>query len=68
LAKAVWGWSIKARDQRLDRFVCIKILHPGQVQDESRKQRFIQEALIDDPPRRQTPRSATIRNILRVGP
>ncbi len=34
----------KARDLRLDRFVCVKILRAEQLKDESRKQRFIQEA------------------------
>ena len=34
----------KARDLRLDRNVCIKVLRPEQLTDESRKQRFIQEA------------------------
>ncbi len=38
------GVVYKARDLRLDRLVCIKILHPEQMKDESRKQRFIQEA------------------------
>lgn len=38
------GVVYKARDLRLDRFVCIKVLHPEQLKDESRKQRFIQEA------------------------
>ncbi len=38
------GVVYKARDLRLDRFVCIKALRPEQLKDESRKQRFIQEA------------------------
>lgn len=38
------GVVYKARDLRLDRFVCIKVLRPEQLKDESRKQRFIQEA------------------------
>src|SRR5579864_841326 len=38
------GVAYKARDVRLDRFVCIKVLRPEQLKDESRKQRFIQEA------------------------
>ena len=38
------GVVYKARDLRLDRFVCIKVLRPEQLTDESRKQRFIQEA------------------------
>ncbi len=38
------GVVYKARDLRLDRFVCIKILRPEQLKDETRKQRFIQEA------------------------
>ena len=38
------GVVYKARDLRLDRFVCIKVLNPEHVKDASRKQRFIQEA------------------------
>src|ERR1035438_8376293 len=38
------GVVYKARDLRLDRFVCIKMLHPEKMKDQSRKQRFIQEA------------------------
>ena len=38
------GVVYKARDLRLDRLLCVKILHPDQLKDESRKQRFIQEA------------------------
>ena len=38
------GVVYKAHDVRLDRFVCIKVLRAEQLKDESRKQRFIQEA------------------------
>jgi serine/threonine protein kinase len=38
------GVVYKARDLRLDRFVAIKVLPAGQLKDEARKERFIQEA------------------------
>ncbi|MGA7410698.1 MAG: protein kinase, partial [Bryobacteraceae bacterium] len=38
------GVVYKARDLRLDRFVCLKILHPEPLKNEARKQRFIREA------------------------
>ena len=38
------GFVYKARDERLDRFVCIKVLRSEPFKDRQRKQRFIQEA------------------------
>jgi len=44
LGEGGMGVVYKARDLRFDRFVCIKVLRSEQLKDESRKQRFIQEA------------------------
>jgi hypothetical protein len=44
LVEAGKGVVYKARDLRLDGFVCIKILRAEQRKDEFRKQCFVQEA------------------------
>jgi len=45
------GVVYKARDLRLDRFVCIRILRAEQRKDEFRKQCFVQEAKSASAPR-----------------